>query len=152
MKNWRWWQCHMALNFIFSSNAAIYIHKVAFRLVVRLCTVFLAHMIIHLIFWLIGKLRKPPTSMRVSVKLTKIAWSLSLCTHIVNMLFPVWAGFKHEKSNNQKINIVWFFLLFDLIFSVWNGSRPELIEHLLLLMYRGTDTERGAYSGSEMSE
>ena len=48
-----------------------------------------------------------PTSMTVSVWLTKITGSLSLCTHMLIILFTVWAGIKNEKfkvkSKNQKI-------------------------------------------------
>ena len=40
---------------------------------------------------------------------------------VIIILFPVWARIKHEKLNNQKINIVWFFWLLYLIFYVWNG-------------------------------
>ena len=45
--------------------------------------------------------------MKVSKRLTKITGSLSLCTHMLIILFHVWAGIKNEKfkvkSKNQKI-------------------------------------------------
>ena len=40
-----------------------------------------------------------PTSMTVSVRLTKITGSLSLCTHMLILLFPVWAGIENDKIN-----------------------------------------------------
>ena len=44
--------------------------------------------------------------MTVSVRLTKITGSLSLCTHMLIILFHVWAGIKNEKfkvTEKQKI-------------------------------------------------
>ena len=38
-----------------------------------------------------------PASKKVSIQLTKIAGSLSLCTQMLIILFPVWAGIKKEK-------------------------------------------------------
>ena len=52
-----------------------------------------------------------PTSTRVSKQLTKITKNLSPPTHMVMILFPVWAGIKfrtclyilpqHEESKNE---------------------------------------------------
>ena len=42
-----------------------------------------------------------PTSKKVSIHLTKIAGSLSLCTQMWIILFPVWAEIKKEKSSRK---------------------------------------------------
>ena len=46
-----------------------------------------------------------PTSMMVSAQLTKITGSLSLCTHILMILFPVWARIKNEKFKVKELKI-----------------------------------------------
>ena len=42
-----------------------------------------------------------PTSKKVSIQLTKIAGSLSICTQMLIILFPVWAGIKKEKLSQK---------------------------------------------------
>ena len=58
-----------------------------------------------------SQLSEHPTSRRVSKQLTKITIRLSIPTHMVIILFPVWAGIKfrtclyilpqHEDSKNK---------------------------------------------------
>ena len=63
------------------------------------------------LFWLIGKLLKHPTSMKVSVLLTKIFGPLWLCTQIVTILFCVWPGIKIKKIKNILILLISFYYL-----------------------------------------
>ena len=44
-----------------------------------------------------------PTSKKVSIQLTKIAGSLSLCTQMLVTLFPDWAGIKKEKWYSNRL-------------------------------------------------
>ena len=73
--------------------------------------------------WLIGMLFMHPTSKKVNVQPTKIAGSSSLCTHMLIILFPVWAGIKREIWSQKfwKIKTVWLFWIFDILYI---SSRP----------------------------
>ena len=61
-------------------------------------------------FWLIEMVNIHPTSTKVSVQLTKICGSESLCTQMVIILFPVMAGleFQNKKKNQRKLKFDYF--------------------------------------------